>query len=207
MVEAGIAAGLDALVFTDHDQLVPRERLSILNAKYASFRVFGGIEVSVEEGEHVLVLGVQAPSLEIRGWTYPNLHTFVRERGGFLVLNHPFRYTQSLRVDITRHTPDAIELYSHNTPVDAETRIRRLASDLGMRVLSNSDAHQADRLGAYYTRLTTEPLDDDDLVAALRSGHYCCYAPRQTPTPGWVDTALAHLGEGARSPSPCPGRP
>jgi histidinol phosphatase-like PHP family hydrolase len=42
-VQAAIAAGLDAIVFTDHHRLMPLERLECLNQQYAPFRVFGGI--------------------------------------------------------------------------------------------------------------------------------------------------------------------
>ncbi len=203
MIKAAIAVGLDGLVFTDHDRLAPPTRLCELNAQYAPFHIFGGIEISLEEGEHVLVLGLQAPELQNQRWTYPELYGFIRRREGFLALNHPFRYRTSLRIDITRHPPDAIELYSHNTPLAAEDQIRQLASHLGLRVLANSDAHQTDRLGDYYNQLATQPANDRELVEALRQGRYSCHAPKRTATPGWAGAALTHIRQRLKlQPSP-----
>lgn len=201
MVEAAIAAGLDALVLTDHDLLAPPAQLADLNDRYAPFRVFGGIEVSLMEGEHVLVLGTQAPSLESRAWDYPSLHSFVREQKALLVLNHPFRYAPALRIDVARYPPDAIELYSHNTPHHAEARIRTLAQELGLRVLANSDAHSVERLGAYYSRLDADPADERELVEVLRLGQYCCYAPKRKPAPGWLSLKKTCVSRYALSPA------
>jgi predicted metal-dependent phosphoesterase TrpH len=177
MIEAAIAAGLDGVVFTDHDRLAPPERLAELNAKYAPFRIFGGVEVTVNEGEHVSVFGVHDSSLESHEWDYPDLYRFVREQDGFLVLNHPFRYTDIVRIDIASYTPDAIEVYSYNTPVESEARIRQLAADLDMRLLANSDAHHVKRLGSYYNRFTTSPADERSLIEALRAGLYALSRP------------------------------
>lgn len=105
MVRAAIRAGLDAMVLSDHDRLAPTARLARLNAKFAPFRVFGGIEA-----------------------------------------------------------------YSNNTPVEDEARILALAAHVGIQVLSNSDAHHVDRIGAYRNELSAEPSDDAELLAALRHG-------------------------------------
>ena len=45
LIREGIRIGLDALVFTDHNRLVPPERLVELNEEFAPFRIFGGIEM------------------------------------------------------------------------------------------------------------------------------------------------------------------
>jgi predicted metal-dependent phosphoesterase TrpH len=173
IVRAAIRAGLDAIVFTDHDRLAPRDRLAQLNAEFAPFRVFGGVEVTVLEGEHVLVVGLYDQRLESREWAYPDLHAFVRERAGYLVVAHPFRYVSDLRIDLARYRPDAIEGTSNNTPVGEEARILSLADELGIQVVSNSDAHHADRIGAYWNVLNADPADEFALVTALRSGVTC----------------------------------
>ncbi len=117
---AAIEAGLDAIVFTDHHLLVPREQLKALNDRYAPFRVFGGIEITVD-GEDFLVLGFHHRSLEKASWTYPELHAFVRKHSGFLALAHPFRYHPDIKIELDRYLPDALEIHSANTPLDAES--------------------------------------------------------------------------------------
>jgi len=178
-IRAAIDAGLDAIVFTDHHRLVSSERLRQLNEKYAPFRIFGGVEISAE-GEDVLVLGVHDPALESLPLSYPALHAFVRARGGFIALAHPFRWHSTVTLEFERFVPDAIEVRSNNIPPDAEVRIRDIASRLGIPVLCNSDAHSTVPLGMYFNALERPPDDEQDLVALLRSGRFTCSQPERT---------------------------
>ncbi len=172
-VRAAIAAGLDAIVFTDHHHLAPLERLEALNRQYAPFHIFGGIEVTAQ-GEDFLVLGLRHPGLESADWSYPALHEFVHQQGGYIALAHPFRYRTNIELDIDQYTPDAIEVHSPNTPPDQETRIREIAARLGIPVLCNSDAHSTERLGTYYIRMDDFPSNEKDLIASLKSGRFQC---------------------------------
>jgi VanZ family protein len=176
MIRAAAARGLDGLAFTDHHCLVPTERLAELNRRYTPFRVFGGVEVSVVEGEDVLVLGVRDPALKSRDWFYSDLFTFVHARAGFLVLAHPFRYHDTIQVDIEHYPPDAIELCSKNTRASDEPRIREIAERFGLRPLCNSDAHEAKHVGLYHNQLGRTPRDERELLEVLRAGDYTCHS-------------------------------
>jgi predicted metal-dependent phosphoesterase TrpH len=177
MIRAAIDRGLDALVISDHNRLVPPQHLSTLNAKYAPFRVFGGIEVTLA-GEHALVLGVQDSLLEHRWWSYGDLHSFVSEQGGLLALAHPFRFNRKIEADIQRFPPNALEVHSHNTPRRAEPVIRAVAAALDVRLLSNSDAHLVGDVGAHYNELDEVPEDALELVAMLKASAFMPVAPR-----------------------------
>jgi predicted metal-dependent phosphoesterase TrpH len=177
MIRAAVDRGLDGLVISDHDRLVPTEDLAYLNAKYAPFRIFGGVEITTH-GEHVLVLGVQDESLENRWWAYSDLHTFVRGQGGFLAVAHPFRFNpRQLEVDVERFPPHALEIHSRNTPRQAGARIRKMAERLDVPLLSNSDAHHRSDIGAYYNVLDREPDDMEALVRILKEGTSELVAP------------------------------
>ncbi len=176
MIHAAIARQLDALVITDHNRLVPAEELALLNAKYAPFQVFGGIEISLP-GEHVLVLGIQEPELEYREWTYPALHTYVEERVGFLALAHPFRFAPEVALDLKRYPPHGMELHSRNTPRAAARQIRTQASAAGSVLLANSDAHHRSQIGRYYNLLVKEPANEQELLASLKAGAFESVAP------------------------------
>lgn len=175
-VRAAIAAGLDAIVFTDHKRLAPAESLAALNEAYAPFRVFGGIEIAAD-GEDLLVLGLRDPLLETGTWTYPDLHAYVRQRGGFLAVAHPFRYHSELQLPLDRFPPDAIEVCSRNTPPAAFERIVALAERLGMIPLSNSDAHAAESLGRHYNVLDHATGHEGEMLEMLRSGRFSCVVP------------------------------
>jgi histidinol phosphatase-like PHP family hydrolase len=175
IIQAAIAYGLDGLVFTDHHRLAPRDRLGELNREYVPFRVFGGIEVSVTEGEDMLVLGVHDPTLETRDWSYPELFAFVRKWEGFLVLAHPFRYHDAINIDAGAYPPDAVEVHSKNTGACDEPQIRAFLAHLDLLPLYNSDAHRAEHVGIYYNQLARVPRDERELVEILRAGDYTCH--------------------------------
>jgi len=172
MIQAAIERGLDAIAFTDHGRLVPRDRLAELNATYAPFRIFTGIEVTVVENEHVVVLGLHDPKLERRGWTYPDLLAFVHARNGMAFLAHPFRYRPWLGVSVHDDHPDALELRSLNIEPRTEPAIQTLQTELGCRLVCNSDAHYKDDVGRFHNRLPHMPADDAELIEILRAGDY-----------------------------------
>ncbi len=166
--------GLDALAFTDHARLVPSDHLRALNEEFAPFRIFSGIEIHTAEEEDVLVIGLQDPQLESMGWGYADLHQFVRARGGYLILAHPYRYRETIQADIHRYPPDAIECRSLNLPPHTENRIRRTAEDVGAAVVCASDAHAVDGVGAFCIELDAAADHDAALVAVLRARTFVC---------------------------------
>ena len=173
-IQAAITAGLHGLFITDHWLLVPEKRLRELNQTYAPFRIFGGIEVNLD-GEDLLVLGIQDPLLEKRQLTYPELHTFVRARSGFLILAHPFRYRSKINLPLDTYPPDAIELYTLNTPREAEGEIRAIAQQNGLSLLSNSDAHISWQVGTHYNILQNGVVDEQTIFRQLRLGTHEFY--------------------------------
>ena len=168
-IRAAVAAGLDAIYFTDHYHFCPSTHLAELNQRYAPFCIFNGIEVTAD-GEDFLVLGQFDPALERVDWDYPALYHCVRGSGGFLILAHPYRYHTAITADIEQYPPDAIELHSYNTPPSAEAEIRAIAASLGLRLLSNTDAHSSERLGNYYNILPDGVCDEAAVLASLRAG-------------------------------------
>jgi predicted metal-dependent phosphoesterase TrpH len=173
MILAAIGRGIDGLVFTDHDRLVPPRRIEELRRRYAPFMIHGGIEVMVSV-EHVLVLGLSASCLETRRWSYPDLHGFVRDAGGYLVLAHPYRFRDTVEIDIGSYPPDAIELRSKNIRPKDEHRIRALAESVGAQLVCNSDAHRAKDVGSYYNLVQADSLGLETLVELLRTRMLLC---------------------------------
>jgi predicted metal-dependent phosphoesterase TrpH len=167
-IKAAAAAGLDAIAFTDHNKLVPTGWLRQLNQQFTPFQIFGGIEISLEED--VLVIGLQDRELEVTRWTYPALHEYTRQRGGYLILAHPFRYHPGIYIDIEQFPPDGIEIFSVNTPASWQTRIRELSKIHQIRLFSNSDAHKTNPLGSFYNEIPGFPQSDPELVQTLRQG-------------------------------------
>jgi histidinol phosphatase-like PHP family hydrolase len=172
-IMAAIDSGLDAIAFTDHNRLVPESHIQELNERYSPFRVFGGIEINVSE-EDIIILGVHDPSMEVRKWTYRGLYDFVRQNGGYMALAHPFRYHDTINIDLENLAPDAIEMMSNNTPGAAAERIYQIASSLSIPVLCNSDSHRSSNIGRYYNVIDRFAEDEMELIHLLKSGEFRC---------------------------------
>lgn len=183
-IQMAIEAGFDAIALSDHDRLVPPEHLEELNVRYAPFRIFGSIEVSIWDTrlstfEHILVLGIRDAILETSSWTYPELWEYVRGHQGFLTVAHLYRFRETSTLDLRQFPPDALEAASNNIAPGLHRRILALAADLDIPVLSNSDAHHVRMIGPYYNALSDTPANDRELIATLRSRNFTPIWPKE----------------------------
>ena len=173
MVRAAIEHGLDAIVFTDHNRLVPPARIEELNREFAPFKIFGGIEAPVAE-EHVVVLGVHEPEIEDTWWEYPDLYDFVKQRDGLLIMAHPYRWSGELTINLYNYPPDAVEINSSNMGLCDAQKIEQLIVELGCHRVINSDAHATELVGIFYNELDTTPATEKDLLEIIKSGSFKC---------------------------------
>lgn len=167
-IESAIKYGLDAIVITDHNKLVPEDHLKELNQKYSPLKIFGGIEVrTVPNGDDVLVIGIKDRILEEKEWTYEALYKYVKDHGGFIALCHPYRYKNTVDIDIATYVPDAIEIHSTNIGNCDEQLIRTLANRLGCKLIGNSDGHCHLHTGIYHNILKGNPNTEEELANVL----------------------------------------
>lgn len=137
----------------------------------SNFRIFRGVEISCNN-EDFLILGVSDDCLAREGWDFPDLHEFVRQRNGFIILAYPFRFSQVLAEVCEVYRPDAIEIRSRNTPVNEQARIREVARAWNVPTLCNSDAHTAEHVGEFFNILDETPQDETALLNILRAGRF-----------------------------------
>ncbi|MBN2712155.1 MAG: PHP domain-containing protein [Planctomycetes bacterium] len=172
-IRSAIRHGLDAVMISDHNTLVPKSVLKELNRQYAPFRIFGGIEINADD-EHILVAGVDVPCLEEAPWSYPELWSFVREKGGFLALAHPYRF-HPLMIDVEKYPPHAIEVHSRNIRANMSEKIEELIATVGCWGICASDGHSEEDVGIYHLDLLDEPEDGKGLAKILKAGRFeCC---------------------------------
>ena len=173
LIKCAIRAGLDGLAITDHGQLVPQKTLDRLNEKFHPFRIFSGIEISIDRYGHqdLIVVGIHKPALASY-WTYDILLKWVRDNGGFIFWVHPFRYGNVFPREIKDNPPDAIEVYSTNIRPRLTGKIKSMAAMLGCPVIGASDAHFQEDLGYSFINLVKSVNTDAELVAELKEGAY-----------------------------------
>lgn len=172
-IEAAIRYGLDAIAITDHNVLCDPVHISELNKKYAPFKIYPGIEIRVRNyNEDFIVLGVQDEDLEKRLWDYEDLHCFVREKNGYVLLCHPYRFQHSVPDAVTTYIPDAVEIHSTNIGGCDCEQITELAKKLNIKTVANSDSHSMRHIGMYYNILDAEVETETELVAELKKGAY-----------------------------------
>ena len=175
IIRRAVRLGLGGVAFTDHGCLPPPGRLEELNRKYHPFRVFAGIEISVfttEKWQDFLVIGLNDPVLESTEWTYPGLMKYVRQKGGWAALAHPFRYRPDLPREIMDDPPDALEMYSTNIKPGLASRIAATAEKWGCQVIGASDAHTLEDVGYRTIVLSRPAASDAELLVQLKNGAF-----------------------------------
>jgi histidinol phosphatase-like PHP family hydrolase len=170
-IRKAIAAGLNWIAITDHHKFVPRQHLAELNHRFAPLHIIRGIEITAD-GEDWLVYGLDDPALESDAWSYPDLHTFVRAKGGVIVFAHPYRYHAEIAIDLAHYRPDALEGRSNNIRTELVPRIRQLAQTLKLPTVCNSDAHSTGMIGKYYNILPKQVESEEELLDEMRQGSF-----------------------------------
>lgn len=180
-VRQGIKAGLDGLVFTDHNIQMPHSEVHALRYKYPDFRIFLGVEISVSKVDHCIVIGCSLPKINYpKPTSYRAVWKQVRDSGGVLILTHPYRYKRAIPYDIREYPPDALEMYSKNICVEDQLLILDTAARIGSCVVAGSDAHTHALVGCGYTEFHEESVKTEaDVVRELRAGRVAARAGKR----------------------------
>ena len=172
--------GLDAICITDHNHLWSREKIEALSRKH-DFPVFRGNEITTEQGDMV-VFGFYE---DIQGIIpIEDLQRKVDEAGGVIIAAHPFRGFKTFSTAQLGLTPEkasqrlifksvsAMEVLNGKVTPAENDFARQVAAELGLPCIGGSDAHTAGEVGQFATEFDAPVRNEEELVAALRSGHY-----------------------------------
>ncbi len=171
-IESAIKQGVDVMFITEHLRLFPQDKIDELNKKYAPFKIYQGIEVTImgEDGEDFVVLGVHDQSIEGDEWSYEELWEYVHSQNGALILVHPYRFSDQVNVDIWKYPPDAVEILSANLGEKNLERRKRLASVVSKPQVSNSDSHDKSTSGCYYNVFPGNSVSEEEIIESLKGG-------------------------------------
>ncbi len=171
MIQAAVTAGLDGIVFTEHDLRWPQQELDRLQQVAPGLKLFSGAEMTTAEGEHVLVYGDMDYS-RLRAFTAGvNLCLLVREMGGVSVLAHPSRWGQ-LPAPALLEAVDGLEVSSSNITYSMSRKAEQLARLNGKTMVAASDSHHKSTLGKFALEFFADIKSEADLAATIRRGQF-----------------------------------
>ncbi|MFU1780907.1 CehA/McbA family metallohydrolase [Haloarcula japonica] len=162
------AAGLDAVVVTDHDTV---EGARLVADLAEDVLVVVGCEVSTADG-HLLALGVDAAPEPDR----PLVETArdIRDGGGVAVVPHPFQRSRHGASREAIDGVDGIEVYNAHALTNIRNKqAARFARTAGYPAFGGSDAHRPGGIGRAATTVALrpgDPLTTETLLAAMRAG-------------------------------------
>ena len=164
------ALGIDGIALTEHDLWWPSDALADLRSSHPGLSIFDGMERSCREGHFLVFLPEGSnPHGELPPETIHALSPWSRERGGFLIWAHPYRFDRSRPAAWINQVPvDAIEVASSNMALWMSELAEQTAARLGIFGLVNSDAHDAEALGRYANEFDAHLRSVAQLIGYLR---------------------------------------
>lgn len=155
---------VQGVAITDHDTVNGYWEVKRLARAYGEVTVIPGIEVSAAEG-HLNVLGVEEePRYPL---TVEEAVDFARERGGVIIVPHPYR-AMGLG-DLTRNLDvDAVEVLNPRSTYKENKMAGELAKLKNLPGVAGSDAHRLRQALTAHTEIDAEPTLESVLKAIKR---------------------------------------
>lgn len=195
LVAMADASGYDALFLTEHDRVWSKSEIAGLQELAEHVKLFPGIEVTLTDEIHILVLGAQDPLYE-RLKTPSELFGQACADGFLTVVAHPFRWSSTLPAYC--RLADAVEVLTCNHGMeDHAAAARAYAQEQHMAEIFASDAHGLNFMNKFWLE-TFEPFQTPEefrhLVLAGRYENHTRDFEMPLPPPEKVAT-MAELGE------------
>jgi len=168
-------ATVKVVAVTDHNTLEGYARVQELASAFPDVLVIPGIEVGTALGDLIL-LGVEEKPPRSLGVN--ELIGFARERGGVVVVPHPYR-EYGLGAATRLYTVDAIETLNGNASPQVNRLAQDLAKELSLPGVAGSDAHNIDELWTVCNEIQAS-LDVDAILGAIKKGLVKVFSNRKS---------------------------
>ncbi|MGE5596898.1 MAG: CehA/McbA family metallohydrolase [Hyphomicrobiales bacterium] len=177
------AAGLDAIVFTEHDTVWDYTSIEELRAKH-NFLVLAGVEISTDDG-HILAFGIDKYVFGMH--RSKELASYTEKVGGALVAAHPYRRQMPWFSRNDEEYQAALEKASRNPAYqyvkgleelngrgsDKENEFsRRLCEMMNLPGTAGTDSHAISDVGKCATYFEREIHDERELIEELNAQRY-----------------------------------
>jgi hypothetical protein len=166
---------IKALAITDHNRVEGYHKVKQLASAYPDILIIPGVEIATFEGD-LIVLGVA--ELPAQPWTVANVIDFAKERGGIIVVAHPYR-AYGLGDLAKKYNVDAIEVLNGALSPQLNKMAENLAKEMDLPGVAGSDAHNADELWGVYTEVQAS-FDVDEILKAIKKGFVRVFPTRKS---------------------------
>lgn len=183
LVERAKRAGLDAIVFTEHDTLWDAASIRAISEKH-HFLVLAGVEISTDDG-HILVFGIDKYVFGMH--RSDQLAKYVEAAGGAMVAAHPYRRQMPWYIRNDEEYEQALQRAARNPAYqycqaleelngrgsDKENAFaKRLCDVMGMPGTAGTDSHAIQDIGKCATYFPNEIRDERDLIREIQAGRF-----------------------------------
>ena len=183
LVERAKRAGLDAIVFTEHDTLWDEKSIKEICEKH-NFLVMAGVEISTDDG-HILSFGIDKYVFGMH--RSDQLAKHVGAADGAMVAAHPYRRQMPWYVRNEEEYEQALERASRNPAYgfcDALEEIngrgsekenafaKALCDRMGMPGTAGTDSHAIQDIGKCATYFEREIHDSRELIDEIKAGRF-----------------------------------
>jgi predicted metal-dependent phosphoesterase TrpH len=183
LVERAKRAGLDAIVFTEHDTLWDEKSLKEIRERH-NFLVLAGVEISTDDG-HILSFGIDKYVFGMH--RSDQLARHINEADGAMVAAHPYRRQMPWYIRNDEEYEQALQRAMKNPSYqycigleelngrgsDKENAFaKRLCDRMGMPGTGGTDSHAIQDIGKVATYFEREIHDERDLIRELQEGRF-----------------------------------
>ncbi|MGD9891252.1 MAG: CehA/McbA family metallohydrolase [Dehalococcoidia bacterium] len=192
LVERAKRAGLDAIVFTEHDTLWDEASVREISEKH-NFLVMAGVEISTDDG-HILTFGVDKYVFGMH--RSDTLAKYVDAADGVMVAAHPYRRQMPWYVRNEEEYEQALQRASRNPAYEfcdgleeingrgsekENAFSKRLCDMMGMPGTGGTDSHAIQDIGKCATFFEREVRTTRDLIDELKAGRFYAVDLRMAP--------------------------
>jgi len=161
----------DAVFLTEHDAVWEDWELNTLRREYPELRIFPGVELSLPNDDHLLVLGTN--DREYLTLRQPErIIARAQQAKHLTVLAHPFRWPKPYSLLETDSLPDAVEFRTHNSDARAGEQSLTAARHLRLPLVNAGDTHAAQTLGHFWIDTYPDLASNTDIYDIVRNGMY-----------------------------------
>ncbi|HET7738255.1 MAG TPA: PHP domain-containing protein [Tepidiformaceae bacterium] len=177
------AAGLDGIVFTEHDTVWDHKSIEELRAKH-NFLVFAGVEISTDDG-HIIAFGIDKYVFGMH--RARELAGYVEKGGGTMIAAHPYRRQMPWFSRNDEEYQASLEKASRNPAYEFCTGLetlngrgsdkenefsQRLAKLMSLPGTAGTDSHAISDIGKCATYFEKDIRDEAELIAELKAQKY-----------------------------------